>query len=68
MRAVGHFGEENAGTFVVAQPHDVVVRALDILGTVKCIGVQADRAAQNLRANMLFCVVDDVQPAVTDRV
>ena len=66
--AIGYFGEDDTGTLIVTQSHNIVVGAFNRFGIIQGIGVEADRSAQNLRTDILFGVVDDVESPVTYRV
>ena len=63
-----YFGEDDTGTLIVTQSHNIVVGAFNRFGIIQGIGVEADRSAQNLRTDILFGVVDDVESPVTYRV
>ena len=63
-----YFGEDDTGTLVVAQAHNIVVGAFDRFGIVQGVRVEADRATQNLRTDILFGIVDNIKSPVTDRI
>jgi len=70
VRAVGRrqFVEGDARALEVAQRHDVVVGAVDLLRVVEVVGIERNRLAQHTGADVVLPVVDDVQAAVSHRI
>jgi len=68
QRIAFRFRKEDAGAFVIVEPHDVFVSPFHFVGIIQVVRVETDRSAQDLRPHFRPGVVNDFQAFVVERV